>query len=91
MIAHIFHDTSGTIKSVVLQGTEVEGELSIQPVNEDELVTAVDVDLDEVFRESAVGTGAGPGSSGHHLNLIARDIRSGFRLDVQRKTLERLK
>ena len=89
MIAHIIHDSGGTIKSVVFQGTEVEGELRIQAANEGELVTTVE--LDEIFQESPVATRDRLGGSGHHLFLLARDIRSGFRLDLQRKTLERLK
>lgn len=89
MIAHIIHDSSGKIISVVFQGTEVEGELELQPQTEGELVTTVD--LSEVFPESTVDTGAGSGGPRRDLYQIARDIRSGFRLDVKRKKLERLK
>lgn len=89
MIAHIIHDNRGTIRSIVFQGAEVEGSLEIQPDEEGEFVTTVD--LDEVFPESRVDTGADSGSSRHHLHLIASEIRTGFRLNAERKTLERLK
>jgi hypothetical protein len=89
MIAHIIHDKDGTIKSIVFQGTEIEGDLEIQSDTRGELVTPID--LSQVFPEGALDTGAGPESSRHRLYLMARDIRSGFRLDPKRKTLERLK
>lgn len=89
MIAHIIHDKSGSIKSVVFQGTELEGELEIEPGEGEDSVTAVD--LSEVFPERAVDSDAEHEDSRHLLYLLARDIRSEFELDVERKTLKRLK
>jgi hypothetical protein len=89
MIAHIIHDDGGRIRSVVIQATEVEGELEIRSDQEGELVTVVD--LSEILPESVVDMDADSESSRHHLYLIARDIRSGFRVDAKRRKLERLK
>jgi hypothetical protein len=87
MVAHIVHDSQGTIRSVTLQATGAEGDLEIRP-HKDEGVTAVD--LSEVFPGRAVDTGADIESSKDCLQ-IGRDIRNNFRLDVNRKELESLK
>jgi hypothetical protein len=52
MLAHIIHDDRGTIKSVIFQGTEVQGDLEIQSEGKGDLVTVVD--LTEVYPERAV-------------------------------------
>jgi hypothetical protein len=90
MIAHIVHDKQGTINTIVLQGTEVEGgELEIETEDEDALVTTID--LSEAFPGIAVDREAGgSGQSGHYLHLLARDIRNRFRVDPSRKKLSRL-
>jgi hypothetical protein len=87
MIAHIIHDSSGAIKSIAFQSTEVDGQFEVRSVDKDDSVTAAD--LSEVFPENAVDQGTG--SSRHLLYLLARDIRTGFRVNVKRKTLEKLK
>ena len=87
MIAHLTHDADGTIRSVFFQSSEIEdGELEIQSDDDSEFVTTVD--LHETFPELAVDAGAG--LSRHHLYLLARDIRSGFRVDQDHGTLERV-
>jgi hypothetical protein len=86
MKAHIIHDAHGAIRSLVIQSTQVPGELEIHP-EKDELVTIVD--LTEVFPEMTVDMGQE--NTKHELSLVARQIRSDFRLNPQRKTLERLK
>ena len=87
MIAHIVHDDSGRIKSVVIQASELEGELEIHPPEQGDMVTTVE--LRDVFPEIAVDSGDDAGSSKHQLYLIVRDIRNEFRVDAKRKTLER--
>jgi hypothetical protein len=87
MIAHILHDEGGNINSVVIQATEIEGVLEVQSDQEGELVTTID--LSKVFPGSGVDARTDFGDSRHHVNLIAQDIRSGFRVDVNRKTLVR--
>jgi hypothetical protein len=42
MIGQIIHDNEGNIRSVVIQSTEIEGELEIQTDQEGELVSTVD-------------------------------------------------
>jgi hypothetical protein len=50
MRAHRIHDDAGRIRSVVFQATEMEGDLEIEPSQEGERVTAVD--LSEIFPET---------------------------------------
>jgi hypothetical protein len=86
MLAHIIHDADGTVRSVIFQSPEIEGgELEIESENDDDLITIVN--LEESFPEIAVDAGAG--LSRHHLYVLARDIRTNFRVDSKRKTLER--
>ena|ERR1043165_2093731 len=87
MIAHIFHDENGNINSIAIQATEIEGVLELQSEGEGEHVTTID--LNEVFPGSRVDGRTEFEDSRYHRNLIARDIRKEFRVDVNRKTLVR--
>lgn len=78
MKAHVIHDASGTIKSVVFQSTDVEGELEISTEDAADQVTMVDVD------------DAPAGAPGDELSTLGKKIRTDFKVGKGRK-LEKLK
>jgi hypothetical protein len=86
MRAHIVHDDAGNIKAVVFQSTDVQGELEIQSDQKGESVTAVD--LGSVIPGVTVSKDADPATTGHYLDLIGREIRSGFRFDKKSSALQ---
>jgi hypothetical protein len=88
MITHIFHDKNGTIKSLAFQSIRVQGTLELQSDAEGELVTVADIKED--FPESDHIDPEAEGSR-DQLRRISHEIRTGFRLDVKRKRLEKLK
>ena len=88
MIAHIIHDNKGSIRSVVIQSTEIEGELEIQTDQEGDLVSTVD--LRGIYPVFGFDLPKDSEKSRRQHHFIARDIRMGFRFDVKRKRLERL-
>jgi hypothetical protein len=89
VLAHVIHDRSGDIKSIVFQLMGEKGDLEISPEQDGESVVLVD--LNEVIPETSAGADAGQATSRQHLNDLADEIRSGFKLDKERKTLQRIK
>ena len=85
MKAHVIHDARGTIKSVVFQSTELEGELKITSDGRGDVVTTVELD-----EEAAPGRTRAD-LSDQHLSELGRKIRTGFRVDKDRRTLEKLR
>jgi hypothetical protein len=85
MKAHVIHDAGGTIRSVVFQSTELDGELEIASEEPGDTVTAVDLDEDVAPGR----TGSEP--SHQDLSELGRRIRSGFEVDKDRGRLRRLK
>jgi hypothetical protein len=83
MKTHVIHDADGTIKSVVFQSAELQGELEIVPEGSGDTVTTVDLE------EVAPGRKGGPLSS-RDLSELGHEIRTGFEVDKDGGRLRKL-
>jgi hypothetical protein len=88
MKAHIVHDAAGAIKSVVLQATEVEGELEISTDVPGVSVTVVD--LADAAAAAALERLDDVAGSDEALSGVVSRIRSEFKIAGGYKGLERL-
>ncbi len=80
MKAHIIHDERGRIKSIAFESGDVEGSLEISSDFTGDAVTTLD--LDEALPRGATDT---------DLSSLAEKIRTGFRVDKDRRKLDKLR